>query len=113
MENFIGVLTKADMEDEYLDLLEEDIREKFAGTPIETAPIVRVDSLSGRGLKELIEEIDEVAGNVKQMNLTADPRLNVDRVFTVKGFGTVITGTLIEGTIAVDDDLMVYTGDSR
>lgn len=111
VENFIGVLTKADMvEDEYLDLLEEDIREKFAGTPIETAPIVRVDSLSGRGLKELIKEIDEVAGNVKQMNLTADPRLNVDRVFTVKGFGTVITGTLIEGTIAVDDDLMVYTG---
>lgn len=110
VENFIIVLTKADMvEDEYLDLLEEDIREKFTGTQLADASIIRVDSLSGRGLKELVNNIDSLTNKVKQMNLSADPRLNVDRVFTVKGFGTVITGTLIEGTLTQDEDLMIYT----
>jgi len=110
VENFIIVLTKADMvEDEYLDLLEEDIREKFENTPLADASIIRVDSLSGRGLKELVNNIDSLTNKVKQMNLSADPRLNVDRVFTVKGFGTVITGTLIEGTLTQDEDLMIYT----
>lgn len=110
VEDFIVVITKADtIEDEYMDLLEEDIRERFRGTPIEKADVIRVDSISGRGLKELTLKIDDLTENVKQMNLSADPRLNVDRVFSVKGFGTVVTGTLVEGTMTLDEDLMVYT----
>lgn len=100
VEDYLVVLTKADLvDDELLDLLEEDIRDEFRGTPIEKASIIRVDSLSGRGLPELINNIDRLADRVKPMNLTAEPRLNVDRVFTVKGFGTVVTGTLLEGTL--------------
>lgn len=109
IEDFIVVLTKADtVEDDMLDLMEEDIRDQFKGTPIETASIVRVDSISGRGLPELINNIDRMAERVKPMNITAEPRLNIDRIFTVKGFGTVITGTLLEGTIRVDQDLVIY-----
>ncbi|MFZ2258337.1 MAG: selenocysteine-specific translation elongation factor [Clostridiaceae bacterium] len=109
IENFIVVLTKADtVEEELLDLMEEDIRDQFKGTPIETASIVRVDSISGRGLPELVNNIDRLADRVKPMNITAEPRLNIDRIFTVKGFGTVITGTLLEGTIRNDHDLVIY-----
>ena len=109
IEDFIVVLTKADtVDDDMLDLMEEDIRDQFKGTPIETASIVRVDSISGRGLPELINNIDRMAERVRPMNITAEPRLNIDRIFTVKGFGTVITGTLLEGTIRVDQDLVIY-----
>ncbi|PKK39984.1 Selenocysteine-specific translation elongation factor [Clostridiaceae bacterium JG1575] len=109
VEDYLVVLTKADLvDDELLDLLEEDIRDEFRGTPIEKASIIRVDSLSGRGLPELINNIDRLADRVKPMNLTAEPRLNVDRVFTVKGFGTVVTGTLLEGTLQKDQDLILY-----
>ena len=109
VEDYIVVLTKADLVDnEMLELMEEDIRDQFRGTPIETAAIVRVDSVSGRGLPELINNIDRLADRVKPMNLTAEPRLNIDRIFTVKGFGTVVTGTLLEGTISQDQDLIVY-----
>lgn len=109
VEDFIVVLSKADtVDNELLELLEEDIREQFEGTPIETAPIVRVDSISGRGLPELINNIDSLAERVKSMNITAEPRLNIDRIFTVKGFGTVITGTLLEGTLRNDQDLVIY-----
>lgn len=112
IEDFIVVLTKADtVEDELLDLMEEDIRDQFRGTPIETASIVRVDSISGRGMTELVNNIDRLAERVKPMNITAEPRLNIDRIFTVKGFGTVITGTLLEGTIRLDQDLVVYPGE--
>lgn len=109
IEEYIVVLTKADLVDnEMLELMEEDIRDQFRGTPIETASIVRVDSISGRGLPELVNNIDRLADRVKPMNLTAEPRLNIDRIFTVKGFGTVVTGTLLEGTIRNDQDMIVY-----
>lgn len=109
IEEYIVVLTKADLVDhEMLELMEEDIRDQFRGTPIETAGIVRVDSISGRGLPELVNNIDRLADRVKPMNLTAEPRLNIDRIFTVKGFGTVVTGTLLEGTIRNDQDMIVY-----
>lgn len=109
VEDFIVVLSKADtVDDELLELLEEDIREQFTGTPIERAPIVRVDSVSGRGLPELINNIDSMADRVKSMNITAEPRLNIDRIFTVKGFGTVVTGTLLEGTMHHDQDMVIY-----
>lgn len=109
VEDFIVVLTKADtVDNELLDLMEGDIRDQFKGTPIEQASIVRVDSISGRGLSELVNNIDRLADRVKPMNLTAEPRLNIDRIFTVKGFGTVVTGTLLEGTIRNDQDLVIY-----
>lgn len=109
VEDYIVVLSKADtVDDELLELVAEDIREQFQGTPIETAPVIPVDSLSGRGLPELISILDTKAAGVKPMNLTAEPRLNIDRVFSVKGFGTVITGTLLEGMLHNDQDLVIY-----
>lgn len=110
IEDYIVVLTKSDLvEEEMLDLVEEDIRLKFKGTPIENAPVIRVDSVSKRGLKELTLKIDEISSKIEEKKINASPRLNIDRVFTVKGFGTVVTGTLIEGEISVDDELMIYT----
>lgn len=110
IENFIVVLSKADTsEEELMDLMEEDIRERFKNTPIENAPIVRVDSVTGRGIPELINNIESVSKKVPQKNLTSDPRLNIDRVFSVKGFGTVVTGTLTEGVINTGEEMMLYT----
>lgn len=112
IEDYIIVLTKCDLvEEEMLDIVEEDIRSRFVGTPIEKADIVRVDSLSGRGLKELAEKVDAMADSFQEKKINSEPRLNIDRVFTVKGFGTVVTGTLVEGEINLDDELMIYTGE--
>lgn len=110
IENFIVLLSKADTsEEELMDLMEEDIRERFKNTPIENAPVVRVDSVTGRGIPELINNIESVSKKVPQKNLTSDPRLNIDRVFSVKGFGTVVTGTLTEGVINTGEEMMLYT----
>lgn len=110
IEDYIVVLTKCDLvDDELLEIVEEDIKDKFKDTPIEKAPIIRVDSVSKRGFKELIETLDEIASRVEDKKINDEPRLNIDRVFTVKGFGTVVTGTLVEGVINVNDELMIYT----
>ncbi len=70
--------------------------------------MIEVDSISKRGISELIGEIDKISEEVKSKNLNAQPRVNIDRAFTVKGFGTVVTGTLIEGSINVEDTLDLY-----
>lgn len=107
--DFIIVLTKSSLMDDELRLLvEEDIREQFADTPLAQAPIFSVDSLEGSGLSELVQGIDELSQTVQQKNTGNLPRLHVDRVFSVKGFGTVVTGTLIEGSLVVNDEVMIY-----
>lgn len=105
----IIVLTKSDtVDEEFRELVKEDIIEKVKGTFLENAEIVEVDSVSRRGIDQLIEKIDLMSNEIEDKNETSPARLNVDRVFSVKGFGTVITGTLIEGKISIDDDLVIY-----
>ncbi|CAK7044620.1 MAG: Selenocysteine-specific elongation factor [Peptostreptococcus russellii] len=103
------VMTKCDMvDDEMIELAEDDIREGLVGTFLEGSDILRVDSLSKRGIAELIQKIDEMSEEVEEKNNNLPARLNIDRVFSIKGFGTVVTGTIIEGQIKLNDELEIY-----
>jgi len=106
----IIVLTKVDMVDEeWLEVVKDDIKEYVTGTFLEQAPIIEVSSYTGQNIAELKELICNIAE--KSSNRREEPellRIPVDRVFTIDGFGTVITGTLIEGTISVGDEVEIY-----
>ena len=108
------VMTKCDMvDDEMLELAEEDIKEGLVGTFLEGAEVLKVDSLSKRGIPELIDKLDKMSAEVEERNNHLPARLNIDRVFSIKGFGTVVTGTIIEGTIKVNDELEIYPRGKR
>ncbi|MFH2219224.1 MAG: selenocysteine-specific translation elongation factor [Pseudomonadota bacterium] len=103
------VLTKIDMVDEeWLELVTEDIREFTRGTFLEEKPIVPVSSVTGQGIPEFIKTLDELSADVPPRSSAGIFRLPVDRVFTMKGFGTVITGTLVSGRVQVGDTVRVY-----
>jgi selenocysteine-specific elongation factor len=103
------VMTKTDMvEEEWLELALEDIREFSQGTFLEDSPILPVSSVTGEGIPELISALDDIAGNIPLRPPSSLLRLPIDRVFTMKGFGTVITGTLVSGKIYVGETIMVY-----
>jgi len=110
IEKSILVLNKCDLVDEeWLELVEEEVHEELAGTFLENAPVVRVSAATGQGLDELIDTIEHVMQDeVKAKDTQTIPRLPIDRVFTLSGFGTIITGTLISGTISKDDVLEMY-----
>jgi selenocysteine-specific elongation factor len=102
-------MTKTDMVDEeWLELALEDIREFSQGTFLEDAPILPVSSVTGEGIPELISALDEIAGQIPQRRPSNLFRLPIDRVFTMKGFGTVITGSLVSGKIKVGETIMIY-----
>jgi selenocysteine-specific elongation factor len=103
------VLTKTDLVDEeWLELVVEDIRDFVKGTFLEDAPIVPVSSVTGAGIPEFIKTLDELSAKLSGRPPSSLFRLPVDRVFTMKGFGTVITGTLISGQVQVGDMVMLY-----
>ena len=109
IENYIIVMTKIDLvEEEYRELVKEDIREFIAGTVLENSPIIEVDSISKKGLDNLLETIDKKTEDIEAKNIEKNARLNIDRSFQVKGFGTVVTGTLTEGIVNVGDELVIY-----
>ena len=109
IENYIIVMTKIDLiEEEYRELVKEDIREFIAGTILEGSPIIEVDSISKKGLDNLLETIDKKTEDIEAKNVEKNARLNIDRSFQVKGFGTVVTGTLTEGVVNVGDELVIY-----
>ena len=104
----IVVLTKKDMvEPDWLDLVTEEVREYLAGSFLAEAPIVAVSSRSGDGIDQLKVELARLAGEIEQKRLDSPFRLPVDRVFTVTGFGTVVTGTLLSGGISVGDEVEI------
>jgi selenocysteine-specific elongation factor len=110
----IIVLTKADLVDrEVLGLAKLDARELVAGSALEEAPILPVSSRTGEGLDALREAIAQVAARTPQRARDGAPRLPIDRVFSMRGFGTVVTGTLTAGTIEVDSDLVVLPAGRR
>lgn len=109
VEDFIIVLTKVSGADQDLkDLVYEDIQEQFAGTALENAPIIETDAIAGIGLDEVKEELQNRIQAIQERQDDLPARLNVDRAFSVKGFGTVVTGTLIDGKIKVGDELYIY-----
>lgn len=105
----IVVLTKSDLVDEdMIELVKEDVKEHLVGTFLEGQPMIPVSSITGAGLDELVETIDKMAQNVEDKPEHIPARLPIDRVFSLQGVGTVITGTLVEGKINQDDMLTVY-----
>ncbi len=102
------VLTKIDMVDEeWLELVEEDVRKAVEGTFLEAAPIARVSSITGAGIDALRERLDQMAAAVAERSAAGPFRLPVDRVFTMSGFGTVVTGTVAGGRVRVGDTLEI------
>ena len=98
------VITKADTVDpEWLELMQEEIREKTQGSFLEGKPIVAVSAYTGQGIPELKEMLRKLVQEAEEKSLRIPFRLPVDRVFSVDGFGTVVTGTLIEGAINEGD----------
>jgi len=108
------VLTKLDLVDKELaDLAEEDARDLVRGTFLEGAPMVRVSSRSGEGIDSLRETLAQLAAQALDRPVFGLLRLPVDRVFTLKGHGTVVTGTLISGTVSVGDEVEILPGNLR
>ncbi len=107
----IIVLTKSDLVDrELLDLVSLETREFVAGSFLETAPIVPVSSRTGEGLDALREALAAAAGRVPARGGSGLVRLPVDRSFSIRGFGSVVTGTLIAGVIREGDEMAILPG---
>ena len=103
------VVTKTDLVDEeWLELALEDISEFTLGTFLEDAPFIPVSAANGDGIENCIEALDKISQEIPQRPPSTLFRLPVDRVFTMKGFGTVITGTLTSGKVKVGESIMVY-----
>ena len=107
----VVALTKADLVDEdWLELVRADIEALLRGTGIEGAPIVPVSSKTGAGLPDLLEALDSLATETPSRQANLPMRLPVDRVFTISGAGTVVTGTMWSGTASKDDPIEVLPG---
>lgn len=103
------VLTKIDMVDEeWLELVTEDVEEFVQGTFLEESPVVPLSSVTGEGLDHFTRTLDSFCAAIPEREATSLFRLPADRVFTIKGFGTVITGTLISGKIETGEQVMIY-----
>jgi selenocysteine-specific elongation factor len=102
-------ITKADLADpEMRESVRLDVDELVAGYFLEHAPRVEVSAITGKGIPELLKALERAALEIEQKKTSGWPRLPLDRAFTMKGFGTVATGTLISGTIAPEQELEVY-----
>jgi selenocysteine-specific elongation factor len=105
------VLTKRDLvDDAWLQLVTDEVRDAVAGTFLATAPIVACSTRTGAGLDELRDAISAVVDGLPPREATGVFRLPIDRVFTVKGFGTIVTGTVLGGVVANGDELVVLPG---
>lgn len=112
----IVVITKTDILEsgssasdlnDWLSLVEEDIRRALAGTCLEGAPVARVSARTRSGLDDLFRTLERVLGETSPRLDLGRPRLPIDRVFTMPGFGTVITGTLSDGHLSLGDEVEI------
>jgi selenocysteine-specific elongation factor len=106
----IVVINKVDLADDldWLDLIEEDIRGRLKGTELSDAPLVRVSAKDGTNIEELKRNIEELVSKLAPRRNIGKPRLPIDRVFTVRGSGTVVTGTLIDGSLSTGQSVVIY-----
>jgi selenocysteine-specific elongation factor len=110
----IRVLTKSDLVDQdTLEVVQMEVKDFFRGAFLENSAIIAVSSLRGAGLDLLKQELVHIATETPARDSTAIARLPIDRVFTMKGFGTVVTGTLVSGTIKKDDELELFPAARR
>jgi selenocysteine-specific elongation factor len=115
----VVALTKVDQledDEEAIELAVEDVREALVGTVFEDAPIVPCSGQTGAGIDTLTKTIRDVVLRAPKRDAAGDPVLPLDRAFTIKGHGTVVTGTLLQGTIGLGKDIaldLVPAGDRR
>ncbi len=109
VEHGFVVLTKTDLVDEeFLELATEDVTDFARGTFLEGRPIVPVSSVSGKGIDRFQSVLEEVCAEIPDRPPSSLFRLPVDRVFSMRGFGTVITGSLVSGRVRVGEQVMIY-----
>jgi selenocysteine-specific elongation factor len=108
------VITKTDLVDEeWLELVTVEIAEAVAGTVLDGAPIVPVSAVTRAGLDDLVRLLDHLLESDRARPITGAPRLPIDRVFTISGFGTVVTGTLLDGALHVGQEVEIQPGGRR
>lgn len=108
------VLTKSDLvEPDLVDLVRLEVEEFVAGSFLEGAPIIPVSATTGAGLDHLRAALAAAAGSIAGKDESRHPRLPIDRSFSMKGHGAVVTGTLISGTVALHDELELYPVEKR
>lgn len=102
-------VTKIDMidDEDWLELIQADIAETMTGTVLANAPIIPVSALRGAGLKTLIQTLDQLLAQAPPRPNRGRPRLPIDRVFSMSGFGTVVTGTLLDGQLQVGQEVEI------
>lgn len=102
-------ITKADLaeDEDWLELVQADVAETIEGTALADAPIIPVSATTGQGVSELVAALDNLLKQSPSRTDKGRPRLLIDRVFTVSGFGTVVTGTLIDGRFTVGQEVEV------
>jgi len=104
----VVALTKADLVDaEWLELVREEVAEQLKPTTLAGAPIIPVSAYTRQGLPELLAQLERILDEAQERQDIARPRLPVDRVFTMTGFGTVVTGTLLDGTFRSGQEVEV------
>ena len=108
----VVALTKTDLveDPEWLELVIEEVRRIISGTSLKNAPIIPVSAKNGKGLDELQIALQAVLAEQPHRADLARPRLPVDRVFTKPGFGTVVTGTLVDGSFKIGDEVVSLPG---
>lgn len=103
------VLTKIDMvEPDWLELVREDVTEYLSETFLAETPIIEVSSVTGQGLEDLIQALDELVQHISEREMGHLFRLPIDRVFIMKGFGTVVTGTTVSGRVRAGEEITIY-----
>lgn len=109
IEKGFVVITKTDLVDEeWLELVEEEIREKVEGTFLEDSSFIRVSSTSGQGIDEVKEKVMEYSKDIEEKKDTDLAYFPIDRSFVMSGFGTVVTGTLLSGKINIGDEMEIF-----
>src|SRR2546421_322290 len=104
----VVALTKADLVDEeWLELVQEEIAEQLQPTPLAGSAILLVSAYTGQGLLALVAELERILNEAQERQNIARPRLPIDRVFTMTGFGTVVTGTLLDGAFKVGQEVEI------
>ncbi|MGH2458607.1 MAG: selenocysteine-specific translation elongation factor [Chloroflexota bacterium] len=110
----VVALTKRDLvEDDWLELVRADVAERVERSELRGAPILAVSATTGAGLPDLLSALDQALDDTPPKPDLGRPRVPIDRVFTIAGFGTVVTGTLVDGALRVGEDLEIQPGGPR
>jgi len=114
IRNGIVVLTKSDLVDpDIMELVRLEVDDFVRGSFLDNAPVVAVSSATGAGLAELRAEIEKMAASIHEKDASQYFRLPVDRAFSMRGFGAVVTGTLISGSVRVEDEVELHPAGKR